>query len=65
MVEEVLPPFLIAPHFDAVHALAVSLLHLLVFATDLLSRALGEVRLDQSEISSIEFNELILLGFTS
>lgn len=47
------------------HALAISLLHLLIFATDLLSRALGEVGLDESEISSIKFNELILLGFTS
>lgn len=65
MIEEVLPPFFITPHFDPMHALPVSLLHLLIFAADLLPRALGEVRLDESKISSVKFNELILLEITS
>lgn len=65
LIEEVLSPFFVASHFNAMHALPISLLHLLIFAANLFSRAVGEIGLDESEVSSIKFNELILLGFTS
>lgn len=39
--------------------------HLLVLSPDLLPGACGEVGVDQSEIGTVEFNQLIVIMITS
>ena len=65
LVEVILAFLFFSPHLCALNASAVSLLHFLVFAADLFSRSLWEIGLNESEISSIEFNELIKSRRTS
>lgn len=65
LVEVVLALFLFSSHLDALNTPPVSLLHFLVFAADLFSRTLWEISLNEPEISSVEFDELISVWLTS
>lgn len=65
LVEVVLSSLLLLPHLQSLNALPVSLLHLLVFAANLFARTFWEVGLDESEVSSIELDELYYVWITS
>jgi hypothetical protein len=65
LLEVVLPPLLVAPHLHPLHSLPVTLLHLLVFAPDLLSGPVGEVGLDKAKVGAVKFDELDGVEITS